>query len=166
MTSRQPPATLLPLPVRVRPRNGETVASYVRRLARANHLKPSYLHSLLRPTPMNCIQANRLAALSGRPAWTLAQALAGLAMEPGSDPLRLVHTRQPWPPPRWPGPVITQVRPLMDTWLSEDPPLTPAQVWKRLVDDHDVDITYGTVAQYTARSRRRDRPAGGFVPEN
>lgn len=45
--------------------------------------------------------------------------------------------------------------PLIDAWLSEDPPLTPAQVWKRLVDDHDVDITYGTVAQYTARHRLR-----------
>jgi len=153
MTSRQPPAPLPPLPVRVRPRNGEMLSSYVRRLARANHLKPSYLHLLLRPTPVNCIQASRLAALSGRPAWTLAQALAGLAMEPGSDPLQLVHTRLPWPPPRWPAPAITPARPLMDTWLSEHPALTPLQIWKRLIDDHDVDITYGTVAQYTARHR-------------
>jgi TniQ len=154
MTSLQPP-DFLPLPVRVRPLTGETVSSYVRRLARANHLRPSYLHSLLRRTPMNCIQASRLAALSGRPAWALAQALAGLAREPRSGTLQPAHARQPWPPPKWPGPVITQVRPLIDAWLSEDPPPTPAQIWKRLVDDHDVDITYGAVAQYHARHRPR-----------
>jgi len=68
---------------------------------------------------------------------------------------QLAHAARPWPPPRWPGPIITPVRPLIDAWLSEDPPLTPAQIWERLVDDHDVDITYGTVAQYTARHRPR-----------
>lgn len=154
MTPQQQLGLLPPLPVRVRPRTGETVDSYVRRLARANHLKPSYLHLLLRPTPMNCIQASRLAALSGRPAWALAEALAGLGREPGSGP-QLAHARQPWPPTRWPGSVITQVRPLINTWLSEDPQASPAEIWKRLVDDHDVDITYGTVAQYTARHRPR-----------
>jgi hypothetical protein len=86
MNPRQPPGLLPPLPVGVRPLTGETVSSYVRRLARANHLRPSYLHSLLRPTPMNCINAARLAALSGRPVSVLAQALAGLGREPGSGP--------------------------------------------------------------------------------
>lgn len=33
---------LRPLPVRPRPKPGESTDSYVRRLARANHLKPSY----------------------------------------------------------------------------------------------------------------------------
>lgn len=36
-----------PLPFRPRPMAGDTVASYVRRLARANHLRPGYLHRYL-----------------------------------------------------------------------------------------------------------------------
>ncbi|MFE7838648.1 hypothetical protein ACFU53_22120 [Streptomyces sp. NPDC057474] len=35
------------LPVRPRPRTGEGTDSYVRRLARANHLRPSYLRRYL-----------------------------------------------------------------------------------------------------------------------
>ena len=104
MNPRQQPGLLPPLPVRVRPRTGETVSSYVRRLARANHLRPSYLHSLLRPTPMNCINAGRLAALSGRPVWVLAQALAGLGREPGSGPPQLAHAQPAMASPQVAGP--------------------------------------------------------------
>ncbi|UDM05449.1 TniQ family protein [Streptomyces longhuiensis] len=56
------------LPVQVRPQFGETTDSYVRRLARANHLKPSYLHGFLTGTPnwFGRPRLERLAALSGR----------------------------------------------------------------------------------------------------
>ena len=46
------------------------------------------------------------------------------------------------------------VRPAPDRRLAQRrPPPTPIQIWKRLVDDHDVDITYGAVAHYTVRHR-------------
>ena len=37
-----------PLPVRVRPAAGETAESYIRRLAQANHLRPSLLQVYVR----------------------------------------------------------------------------------------------------------------------
>jgi len=45
------PEVLRPLPIRVRPRPAETVASYVVRLARANHLQPSHLHAYCAARP-------------------------------------------------------------------------------------------------------------------
>ncbi|MCX4536519.1 TniQ family protein [Streptomyces sp. NBC_01669] len=41
------PPRFAPLPVRLRPCLGESANSYIRRLARANHLKPSFLHCYL-----------------------------------------------------------------------------------------------------------------------
>ncbi|WP_189316887.1 hypothetical protein [Streptomyces brasiliensis] len=81
---------LVPLPVRVRPRPGEAVDSYVRRLALANHLKPSYLRSYLagppdygpgkRPRP------DRLAALAGREQGILERALLDLVRQKPAPP--------------------------------------------------------------------------------
>lgn len=74
-----------PLPIRPRPAPGEPVSSYIRRLAIANHLRPSYLHGYLAGPPdyLRAIQPERLAALSGR---TVAV--------PGA------HPRRPDPPAR------------------------------------------------------------------
>jgi hypothetical protein len=74
------PSPLLPLPIRPRPAAGEPVSSYVRRLARANHLRPSYLHGYLAGPPdyLPAISPQRLAALSGRPAAVLERTLTGL----------------------------------------------------------------------------------------
>ena len=84
----------------------------------------------------------------------LAQALAGLGIEPGSGPPQLFWDARPWPSPD--GQSRHHASPPPDRRLAHRrPPLTPAQIWKRLVDDHDVDIPYGTVAQYTARHRPR-----------
>ena len=78
MTRPGIPERLTVLPVRVRPRAGEAVHTYVRRLAIANHLRPSYLHGFLigppfwqglKPRP------DRLAVLSGIPEEHLARAL-------------------------------------------------------------------------------------------
>ncbi|OIK06139.1 hypothetical protein [Streptomyces monashensis] len=65
------------LPIRVRPHLGETTENYIRRLARANHLKPSALHTLACGPPnwTGKPRLDRLAALSGRPAEHLEQAL-------------------------------------------------------------------------------------------
>lgn len=56
-----------PLPVRPRPRHGETADSYLRRLAAANHLRFSYLRRYLAPKGgYGPIDPVRLAALAGR----------------------------------------------------------------------------------------------------
>jgi TniQ len=69
-----------PLPVRVRPVAGETTESYIRRLARANHLRPSLLHVYVRNPglPTGAIPIRRLAAVSGSTVTAIARALTGL----------------------------------------------------------------------------------------
>jgi hypothetical protein len=76
MTPPQP--RIAKLPVNVRPRLGETIDSYIRRLARANHLKPSYLHTFLCGPPgwQGKPHIERLAAVSGRSAEVLQHALS------------------------------------------------------------------------------------------
>jgi len=66
MTASSRPET--PLPVRPRPRNGETADSYLRRLAAANHLPFSYLRRYLatRRGSYDPVDPARLAALAGR----------------------------------------------------------------------------------------------------
>ena len=69
-----------PLPVRVRPAAGETAESYIRRLARANHLRPSLLQVYVRnpDVPTGAIRLRRLAAVSGSSLTALTRALTGL----------------------------------------------------------------------------------------
>ena len=69
-----------PLPVRVRPSAGETIESYIRRLARANHLRPSLLQVYVRnpDVPTGAIRLRRLAAVSGSTLTALTRALTGL----------------------------------------------------------------------------------------
>jgi hypothetical protein len=57
-----------PLPLRPRPRHGETADSYLRRLAAANHLRFTYLRRYV-ATPRGSyglIDPDRLAVLAGR----------------------------------------------------------------------------------------------------
>ncbi len=67
-----------PLPRQTRPRPGETVESFIHRLARTNHLRPSQLRRLLLNNPNTpyggSINLDRLATLTGRSATTLARA--------------------------------------------------------------------------------------------
>jgi hypothetical protein len=60
------------------------VDSYVRRLAHANHLRPSYLHAYLCGPPawLGAVDLERLAILCGRPAAVLRRTLT----EPAPDP--------------------------------------------------------------------------------
>lgn len=91
---------LRPLPIRPRPKSGETIESYVRRLARANHLRPSYLHGYIcgpgRST--RALRPERLAALAGRPLSALQHALVDLTPPPRHE----IGARadQPRPPSR------------------------------------------------------------------
>lgn len=83
---------LFPLPIRPRPTAGEPVSSYVRRLARANYLRPSYLHGYLAGPPdyLRAIEPKRLAALSGRTVAVLDRTLTGLTRQPPRQPSRSV----------------------------------------------------------------------------
>src|SRR6266702_1593019 len=91
------PSPLRPLPIQVRPRQAETVNSYVRRLARANHLRPSYLRAFLCGPPQyyGAIRPERLAALAGRPVWALEHALTDLAPPPRSQPRTPTRQQRP-----------------------------------------------------------------------
>jgi hypothetical protein len=135
MTASQAPRPLAPLPIRVRPQRAETTESYARRLARANHLRPSYLRTFLCDPPRHtgAIRPWRLAVISGRSVRALEHALADLTQ--GSPPGRQ---------PRAPG----SVRTLISTWLLTEPELTPAQIWQRLLDEHDAGISYTTIGHY------------------
>ena len=77
MTAGQLPA----LPVRPRPRRGETADSYLRRLAAANHLRFSYLRRYLsRPEgSYGPVDPGKLAALTGREPRAILHALPELA---------------------------------------------------------------------------------------
>lgn len=79
-----------PLPARPRPRSGESTDSYVRRLARANHLKPSYLRGYLAGPPDYGYggrpQGDRLAAVTGRQQDALERALPDLAPRKSAEP--------------------------------------------------------------------------------
>lgn len=88
MTLRAHAEHLGPLPIPVRPATGESIDSYIHRLARANHLRPSYLHGYLcgPPTYLGAIRPERLAAVAGRQLSALTQALPALAV--GSAPAR------------------------------------------------------------------------------
>lgn len=68
-----------PLPIRPRPVTGETTLSYIRRLARANHLRPNYLRRCLRDAGHDGIRLDWLAIMAGRPVTSLERALADTA---------------------------------------------------------------------------------------
>ncbi len=78
-----------PLPVRPRPRPGETIASYTEQLALANHLPLRYLRSHLSATasPRGHPALDRLAAVSGRTTAALQAALADLSCAHCGTPL-------------------------------------------------------------------------------
>jgi transposase len=101
MTARYPEQPLRQLPINVRPAAGEHADSYIRRLARANHLPPSYLRCYLAGPPhwQGRIRPQRLAALTGRPARVLQQTLTARGWpkpaRPPSGRLRRRHADKP-----------------------------------------------------------------------
>ena len=77
------------LPVRPRPRHGETADSYLRRLAAANHLRFTYLRRYLatRRGSYDPIDPAQLAALAGREPRAILRAFPELApAAPGRPP--------------------------------------------------------------------------------
>jgi len=99
MTSPAAPASDIParLPITVRPHLGESTDSYVRRLARANHLRPSALHGYLCGPPfwVGKPRIERLAAVCGRPRSVLAQALTDCRVPRRRDNLRFSPAPMP-----------------------------------------------------------------------
>lgn len=85
---------LPPLPVRPRPRRGETADSYLRRLAAANHLRFTYLRRYLaRPQgSYGPIDPGKLAALAGRELPAILRALPELA--PAARPPARRYTQE------------------------------------------------------------------------
>lgn len=193
-----------PLPIPVRPVTGETVESYIRRLARANHLRPSLLHVYIRdPTsPNTAIRPGRLAAASGRTVTALTHALTGLPQPLASDRRPSItrtqaarkerlflairadaarglsirqlaarhHTHRrtvrqalisPAPPPRKPvsrpAPILDPIRDTIDAIRRREENLTTWQIWTRLLDDHDANVSYGTVRDYIQNCNTRPR---------
>jgi hypothetical protein len=73
-----------PLPVQVPLRPGESVDAFIRRLATANHLRPSYLRTYLNHPPgtIGQLQLTRLALVTGRTVHALTHVF------PGLDPTR------------------------------------------------------------------------------
>jgi hypothetical protein len=67
------------LPVQVHLQPGEHMDSFVRRLAIANHLRPSYLRTYLNQPPgaIGAVQVERLALVTGQAAQTLTRVLTG-----------------------------------------------------------------------------------------
>jgi uncharacterized protein len=69
-------AAVRALPVRPRPAAGDTPATYIRRLAGANHLRPAYLNRYLRDDATGQPSIEMLAALAARPASSLMRAFS------------------------------------------------------------------------------------------
>lgn len=98
MNSELPPR-FAPLPVRLRPCLGESANSYIRRLARANHLKPSFLHCYLCGPPQwfGKPLLENLATAAGHSPEVLERALADADALGGTNrPRRRLPTKNPF----------------------------------------------------------------------
>jgi hypothetical protein len=75
---RFPEPELVRLPIDVRPEPGEPISTYIRRLARANHLRPSFFAGLVAGPPnwAGKPDLNRLASFAGRDAELLSRTLS------------------------------------------------------------------------------------------
>ncbi|MGW5003567.1 hypothetical protein ACWEP8_38610 [Streptomyces hydrogenans] len=79
---------LAPLPIRVRPNLGEGTASYLRRLATANHLPPGHLDAIVFPSPTSHMDLNVLAQLTGHSAAALRRTLIDAPGRIDTEPSR------------------------------------------------------------------------------
>ena len=59
------------------------------------------------------------------------------------------------PHPPWPAPLLAPLRELIDTWLTDEPGLPGYQIWERLLDEHDAEISYQRINAYLTRRRAR-----------
>jgi hypothetical protein len=55
-------------------------------------------------------------------------------------------------------PILDELRHHIDEMIAADPAATIANIWERLVDHHQAEVSYATVRDYIARERRPPRP--------
>jgi hypothetical protein len=200
--SRPNPITDQPrrLPIQVPLRLGESPDSFIRRLAAANHLRPSYLRTYLNyePAQIGAVQVSRLAAVAGRTVDELTRMMpalhpttparqaergdghpdattlpAAVRREAGRDPVvkrlsqqfavprrtvvkaltgqistRRFRHRQPHT-----SPILEAVADYIDQLIAEDPDATIWSIWKKVLDEQDAKVCYGTVRNYVNRAR-------------
>ena len=159
-----------PLPVRVRPAAGETVESYIRRLASANHLRPSLLHLYIRSrgSPGGAVRLPWLAAVSGSAPTALSRALTGLpvpgwprAWRPasletslGSRAVRRALTASGELQPGRAGRqarITDPISHILDELASTS--RTPREIWEIVTDAHESDASYSSIWIYTQARR-------------
>lgn len=194
-----PPPLPPPLPIPVRPRPPESINAYIRRLARANHLRPSQLRSYLCQPPQytGSVRAPRLAAATGRTVDALLHTFPDLQAAPRPRQVRarrltrdaaqeklfeairaearttfsirtlrktfgvtsrtiikaLARVEQPKATSKN-FPSLQAFRHHIDPLIT-NPSVTIWSIWMTLVDEHDADVSYGTVRDYVTRQRRR-----------
>jgi hypothetical protein len=68
----------------------------------------------------------------------------------------------PVPPPRKQMPLrghtLDRLHDQVTDMLTTDPGLTVRQAWERLLDEHDVGVSYGTVSNYVTYLRKAQGP--------
>src|SRR6266508_3791471 len=130
-------AAVRPLPIRPRPAAGDTPATYIRRLARANHLRPGYLNRYLRDDATSQISIDMRAAQPATPQTAQAR------------PSRL-------------DPCTAIIDAILDEELRHPgrPAHTIRQILNHLITEHNATgISYGLVRQYIGGQRSlRPRP--------
>lgn len=189
-----------PLPIRVRPHLGESTENYIRRLATANHLRPSALHAIACGPPnwTGKPRLERLAVLTGRPVDHLNEALTDAVVPRRRTTVTGQYQRLPrstyllyraiqkeaeaglslrhlaerhgvsrhivraaltalMPPARQrpkrhrKTPVIDSVRHLITPMISQN--ASPKDIWKTLMDDHGISISFSTLNAYVRNQR-------------
>ncbi|MFE2494370.1 hypothetical protein ACFXKS_29350 [Streptomyces scopuliridis] len=135
------------LPVQIAPRLGEETDSFIRRLARANHLKPSYLHGYLCGPPFwfGKPLLDRLADAAGRSPEVLERALAD-----ASSPRRRAK-----PNPRYPGKELFPGRGEL-TYLISDDARDGTMTVRALAERYEVPQRTIRLVLDTARPTDRD----------
>jgi hypothetical protein len=191
------------LPIQVPLRPGESPDSFIRRLAIANHLRPSYLRTYLNDPSgqIGSIQAWRLAAVTGRTVEELSRVLPGLEPAAAARPAaRIRPDLRPRTPPdlhiqlhsaalrdeevKWlsqqfgvrratiiqaltgqvpsarfehrqpqRSPILRDVTDYLDQLIAADPDATILSIWKKLSQDRQTTVCYGTIRNYVNRVR-------------
>jgi hypothetical protein len=182
MIAGQPP----PLPVRPRPRRGETADSYLRRLADANHLRFTHLRRYLaRPEgSYDPIDPGRLAALAGRELPAILPALPDLAPSPRPPVRRYTEEevqrnhaakREKYAAIRRDAGNGMSERAIerkkihrepaapdglhdhIEAMITADPEIAIAAIWERLANEHGTTVAHPTLRTYVVSRRAAKR---------
>lgn len=149
-----------PLPITVKPRPGEHYTSYIRRLAEANHLRPSLLRAYVNTDAYAAkgFRIDRLAALASRTATALEHVLTGLPTPhpPGTSPARFKRSYPKKKIPRTPDERLAQDLGLAQEQVRFDDQM---DLYARIREDHAllIGITLEQLAEIHMVSRQAVR---------